>query len=151
MQFRCKPGDLALVVWDTPPCIENVGRLVHVRGPVELNKELQQWCWLIKPVSRRRYFVETRGQLEKRRVSWISRVEHPDRWLLPIRDDPGLASGLGATGDQLGGVPGCQSEPIGMEDPSYTAWAQHKIDQSFGWSAGDRETLQCRRRVAATQ
>jgi hypothetical protein len=88
MKTRCKPGDLALVIHDTSLCESNIGRFVQVRGPLQMNADLQLRCWLIKPVSRCTWRVEeTPGQVENQTVFWRSEIEHPDAWLLPIRPE----------------------------------------------------------------
>lgn len=86
MTLRCKEGDLALVVFDEPGCESNIGRVVEVRGPVETNPLLQLPCWLIQPAgaSRRWRVLNGRGPAITRTVTWKSRIEHPDAWLLPI-------------------------------------------------------------------
>lgn len=85
MGLRCSPGILALVIHDTPPCRTNVGRIVCVRGPLETNRQLGLPCWVIKPVIRAPYLVETkRRRLVSKVVFWKSLVEHPDAWLLPL-------------------------------------------------------------------
>ena len=30
--FRCKDGDIAVIIYDTPSCSDNIGRFVEVRG-----------------------------------------------------------------------------------------------------------------------
>jgi hypothetical protein len=71
MQLRCQPGDLALVLSDTPPCESNVGRFVHARRPVHLNHDLRLVCWLIKPVSRTAWCVEVEpGEVHAQIVTW---------------------------------------------------------------------------------
>ena len=85
MTLRCKAGDLALVVYDEPGCESNIGRAVEVRGPVEINPRIGLQCWLIRPAgSNRRWRVEDSGWVLTQTVSWKSRIEHPDAWLLPI-------------------------------------------------------------------
>jgi hypothetical protein len=86
MSLRCKAGDLALVVYDEPGCRSNIGRAVEVRGPVEINPRIGLQCWLIRPAgSNRRWRVsDDSGWIQTETVSWKSRVEHPDAWLLPI-------------------------------------------------------------------
>jgi hypothetical protein len=84
MKLRCKPGDLAIVIHDTPPCAANIGRIVMVRGPLKVNRTLRLPCWLIKPVRPVPYLVEIGNTLNEQIVNWSSRVEHPDAWLLPI-------------------------------------------------------------------
>jgi hypothetical protein len=84
MKLRCKPGILAMVIHDTPRCRMNIGRIVWVRGPLEVNRSLRLACWLIKPVTTAPYAVEHGRRLVVERVFWRMRIEHPDRWLLPL-------------------------------------------------------------------
>ena len=86
MSLRCKAGDLALVVQDEPGCRANIGRVVEVRGPVQTNPRIGLQCWLIRPAgSNRRWRVtDDSGWIQTETVSWKSRVEHPDSWLVPI-------------------------------------------------------------------
>jgi hypothetical protein len=86
VQLRCQPGDLALVIRDTPRCACNIGRVVVVRGPLEVNRRWRLPCWLVRPVTSTPYAVEQGRRFSRHRVFWKSRVEHPDAWLLPLRD-----------------------------------------------------------------
>jgi len=90
MQLRCEDGDLAIIVGDVRGCEGNIGRIVHVRGPVRLNKQCSLYCWAIKPVSRKRFFIlESDESVTHQTVRWKDGIEHPDCWLLPIRSlDP---------------------------------------------------------------
>lgn len=83
-RLRCKDGDLALVIIDTPGCIRNVGRFVRVSGPVLWNAEYSKYCWLIKPVCQGKWYLETAGRIEIVAATYPF-IEHPDCWLLPIR------------------------------------------------------------------
>lgn len=84
-KFRCRAGDLALVIYDVPECLDNVGRIVRVRGPVMFSDRYGKWCWLIRPVVKRPYMVERADGLHRCTVLWKHKVEHPDDWLLPLR------------------------------------------------------------------
>lgn len=87
MQLRCKAGDLALVVFDTPPCASNVGRAVVVRGPVRIAVGRGP-TWLVQPVTADPWAVERMSTgLVEFYVPPLDDVEHPDAWLLPIRPD----------------------------------------------------------------
>ena len=44
MQLIYKDGDLALVVQDEDLCHANIGKLVRVKGPVNINRQLQRTC-----------------------------------------------------------------------------------------------------------
>jgi hypothetical protein len=71
----------------------NIGRVVEVRGPVEISGVLRLRSWLIRPVTSAPFAVEYRRVgLRVHRVYWKSKVEHPDAWLLPLKplgDDAG--------------------------------------------------------------
>lgn len=83
--LRCRDGDLALVVYDTPPCASNVWRAIVVSEPVRMDPD-QGPTWLIHPVAPSAWAVE-RGWT--RRVEFhappLDGVEHPDLWLMPLR------------------------------------------------------------------
>lgn len=87
MTLRCKPGDLAIVVYDIPECASNIGRVVMVRGPLQYNVLYKLQSWLIKPVRAAHWKVDYRGLIRSHRVFWSSNVEHPDAWMVPIRPD----------------------------------------------------------------
>jgi hypothetical protein len=84
MRLRCTDGTLALVIHDTGPCLHNIGRVVQVRGPVQVNRRLLFPCWLVKPVTRAPYAIEYGRRLVIAPVYWKDRAEHPDAWLLPL-------------------------------------------------------------------
>ena len=85
MNLRCKPGDLAVILHDIPECVENIGRMVIVRGPVLYNYRYKHQCWLIKPVHPAPWWVDRYDEIRLECVTWHSRIEHPDAWMLPIR------------------------------------------------------------------
>lgn len=88
MNTRCQSGDIALVIYDEPGCIANIGHVVEVRGPLSKDPELQHLCWLIKPLHRQPWKVlETDGSVVTEFVHWKSHVRHPDHWLLPLREE----------------------------------------------------------------
>jgi hypothetical protein len=90
MQLRCKEGDLAFVVRDFEGCEANLGRLVHVRGPVISRADVGP-TWLITPVTSVPWtFLDLDGSFH---VEFPLRdlVEHPDAWLIPIREQPGAS------------------------------------------------------------
>lgn len=88
MALKCKAGDLALVIHDEESCQSNIGRLVHVRGPVQFSGYYGMSCWLIKPLHPASWAVVESGQsVRMRRIGWSSRIDHPDEWLLPVRPD----------------------------------------------------------------
>jgi hypothetical protein len=84
MKTRCKPGDLALVVFDTPACADNVGRVVRVQGPLAFNCAYDKHCWLVEPVVQSPYAVEEKAGVRRAVVLFDHRIEHPDSWLVPI-------------------------------------------------------------------
>ena len=86
MELRCKDGDLAVMIGDMPGCESNIGRIVEVRGPAKLNKQCGLICWRIRTVIRKKLInLHPSGELIAERVTWKSRTEHPDCWLIPIR------------------------------------------------------------------
>jgi len=88
MNWRGKEGDLALVIWDTPTCRSNVGRVVEVAGPLEFSTMLQMHTWLVRPVRPDLFAMEYRGGIFRYEVvTWETKAEHPDAWLLPIVTD----------------------------------------------------------------
>ena len=86
MELRCKDGDLAVMIGDMPGCESNIGRIVEVRGPAMLNHQCGLICWRIRTVTRKKLInLYPSGELLAERVTWKSRTEHPDCWLIPIR------------------------------------------------------------------
>ncbi len=86
MELKCKDGELALVVYDELGCEQNIGKVVRVSGPVEINSQLNLSYWLIQPLHQNPWKVITlKGELITQRVTWQSRIEHPDAWLIPLR------------------------------------------------------------------
>jgi hypothetical protein len=81
--LRCKEGDLALVIHDEPGCQMNIGRTVVVSGPVEIHPQYGP-SWLIQPTHQGGWAVTMLGAVNIER-SPLCRVEHPDKWLLPLR------------------------------------------------------------------
>jgi hypothetical protein len=86
VKLRCKDGDVAVVTWDYADCFQNIGRMVKVRGPVDLDHGLPKWA--ICPLTPEIYaFRELDGSLGYEYVTWESRIQHPDDWMIPI--EPG--------------------------------------------------------------
>lgn len=84
--LRCKDGDLAVVIYDTIDCRQNLGRIVQIRGPVRMLEQSGMQGWQIKPLHKRVWGVtESDGQSVKELVFWRSGVFHEDAWLMPIR------------------------------------------------------------------
>lgn len=86
MQLMCKDGDLAIVVQDEDVAIANLGKVVRVSGPTNVNRRLKRVCWLIEPVNAKKWcWVSLSGKMQNSIVTFASDVEHPDAWLLPLR------------------------------------------------------------------
>ncbi len=51
MTLRCKDGDIAIIVHDTPECADNLGRVVEVKGPPRWGIGYELVCWRIRPIS----------------------------------------------------------------------------------------------------
>lgn len=85
MNLRCSDGDIAVITWDLPECLENIGRLVQVGGPVRIECGLAKWY--ICPVTPELYAVrELDGSFVRESITWDSNVIHPDSWMIPIRE-----------------------------------------------------------------
>jgi len=86
MTLRCKHGDIAVIVHDTPDCRANIGRLVQVRGPLSTFNGMV--TWRICPVTPELYWVtEHDGRVTRESVTWSSGVIHQDAWMEPIRPE----------------------------------------------------------------
>ena len=84
--LRCRDGDLAVIIKDTPECHLNIGRIVRVKGPPRKIIKSQMDGWRIKPIRRTLLSVEEfDGRLVREVVNWNSHVLHEDAWLMPIR------------------------------------------------------------------
>ena len=114
VNYRCKDGDLALVIQDEPVCAGNVGKIVQVRGPILLNRRLKLMCWLIKPVNRQLWHcVRSNGEHYTSLVTWKKQTEHPDAWLMPLKPDPELLSDWASEGvSEIAG--GGQIQKLGL-------------------------------------
>lgn len=123
MKLNCKPGDLAIVTWDEPGCVMNVGRLVRVHGPLDTDPAHGP-TWLIVPVRRTRwqYVCQTDGTVQRTTVRLKDGIEHPDRWLIPIRPDHDRIDT-----DELSTA--CDAK--GMVHPVVMASMQQRIDASL--------------------
>lgn len=88
MATRCKPGDIAVILYDEPECLANVGRLVRVHPTLQLNLDLNLFCWLIEPLQNDPWYIsEVDGSITVKPINVSSQVEHPDVWMLPIKDE----------------------------------------------------------------
>lgn len=94
MYLRCKAGDLAVVIRETPACQTNIGRVVEVRGPPLVSSSFDLPTWKIQPISLEPYAVEYSDGLRLAPIHWSDRIEHPDAWLLPIGTVAPTISGL---------------------------------------------------------
>lgn len=87
MAIRCEPGDVAVILYDQPECLGNVGRLVKIHPTLQLNIELNLPCWLIEPMQEDPWYIsESDGSITVKSVTIKDCIEHPDVWMLPIRD-----------------------------------------------------------------
>lgn len=106
MKTRCRPGDLAIILRDAPGYEENIGRIVEVHGPARQTWDLGV-TWLIVPVTRQPYAVQTRrGKLYDREITVDDEIEHADAWMMPIRPGTSQEQGevrqmLNAPGDKV--------------------------------------------------
>ena len=86
MNTRCKPGDIAIIAYDTQVCAENIGRIVLVRGP----SRIDAWgylTWLITPINPEEpYLIEQRKDGSTRFMAIDETdIEHRDIWMLPVK------------------------------------------------------------------
>jgi hypothetical protein len=96
MTLRCKDGDIAVITWDYPDCLENIGRLVDVRGPMRVNEAGPSW--LIRPITPELYALhESNHVLCRERVTWASGITDQDAWMMPVR--PGQEADGAQTGE----------------------------------------------------
>jgi hypothetical protein len=121
---RCQAGDIAVVVDATSR--DNIGRIVTVvrrcDGEWDVPLERPGPVWLVRAWSPLTW--RTASEVYRRLAGPV-----PDYQLQPIRPTPLQAW-----------YPGCQEEPIGMDDPRYMAWLQARIDVSMQrWWGADRE------------
>ena len=87
MTLRCKHGDLAIIINETPQCRDNIGLIIEVRGPLEFLGSLDAYGWRLKPIHNKKMWVEMRGstKAELQYIYWKYPRCIPDSWLLPIR------------------------------------------------------------------
>ena len=91
MQTRCKPGDIAVILYDEPSCLLNVGRLVRIHPTLKLNPSYQLECWLIEPLDPAPWAVsKVDGTVYTKPIGLADEIEHPDAWMLPIKDEQGF-------------------------------------------------------------
>jgi len=88
MTTRCKDGDIAIIINETPLCAGNLGRIVHLRGPYQYFDVLEHHGWVIKPVNNQKLWVQLSRDASKavlERIYWNNPRCLPDAWLLPLR------------------------------------------------------------------
>ena len=85
MTLRCKEGDIAIIVHDTPECSDNLGRLVEIKGPPRWGIAYELVSWRIRPISETPLVVVDHGVIVREVVHWGSHVIHPDSWLMPFK------------------------------------------------------------------
>ena len=88
MITRCKRGDLAIIINETPKCEANIGRIVRARGPFELMTLYNLYCWSIKPIDNGTLLCQSNHVFEDPVAvycEWKNPKFCPDSWLLPIR------------------------------------------------------------------
>jgi len=87
MAWRCKHGDLAIIINETPQCRANIGLIVQVRGPIQYIDFLNLQGWRVKPIHHKKVWVETlkNNIAELQTIYWKYPRCIPDAWLLPIR------------------------------------------------------------------
>jgi hypothetical protein len=87
MAWKCKHGDLAIIINETPQCRANIGLIVEVRGPMQYIDFLNLQGWRVKPIQHKKVWVETlkNNIAELQTIYWKYPRRIPDAWLLPIR------------------------------------------------------------------
>ena len=87
--LKCKDGDLALVIYDTPGSQQNIGKVVQVLGPARMVIRTQMIGWRIKPLFPTPWGVtQLNGSIGVEVVDWNNCVFHEDEWLMPLRPLP---------------------------------------------------------------
>ncbi len=80
MSTRCKPGDLAIIMYDVPQCAANIGRAVEISGPAEYDRH-GRLTWLIQPVTAEPYPIATSNALMTARlVESLPPLQEMARW-----------------------------------------------------------------------
>jgi hypothetical protein len=90
MSLRCKPGDIAIVIHDFPSCKDNLLHVVRVTGSPRYDHLSHQFKWLIDPLSKPNWCLNTSAENAEARVldrvdCFYEQIEHPDDWLKPIQ------------------------------------------------------------------
>ena len=88
-RLKCKDGDFALVIYDTPGCQQNIGKVVQVQGPARVLIQSQMFGWRIKPLFPAPWGVtQLNGSIGVEVVDWKSCIFHEDEWLMPLHPLP---------------------------------------------------------------
>ena len=92
MKLRCKAGDLAIITKEELGCEANIGRVVRVSGPILVRVSVGP-TWLIAPVGGPPWRVKRAARgggvrvVVARTVAQLQGIEHPDLWMVPLRND----------------------------------------------------------------
>jgi hypothetical protein len=145
MSMRCKLGDLAVILYDVPGCETNIGRVVAVSGPVDINQHGHA-TWVIQPVTPAPYIIQSVGGGFRHRSFEEPDILHPDDWMLPVppsdRRDDGFGKDPGQPSYPVAGsapfaataawvVHAAAGKGTGMDDPVWMAHAQERIDAAL--------------------
>jgi hypothetical protein len=85
MSTRCKPGDLAIIMYDVPQCTANIGRVVEISSPAEYDRH-GRLTWLIQPVTPEPYLINTNHDDSVRVMGYPEPgIQHPDEWMTPVQ------------------------------------------------------------------
>jgi hypothetical protein len=85
MKTRCNPGDLAVITRDVSSCAQNIGRVVAVSGPMELDP-CGHVTWLIQPATPEPYMINDHsGRFVRYMDPGETGIEHRDDWMMPFR------------------------------------------------------------------
>ncbi len=91
MNTRCNPGDLAIIIREEIGCESNIGRVVHVGGPLRRDV-FGRPSWPIQPVTLEPWqIVDVDDSIRFMQYLELG-IFHPDAWLIPIKaaDDAGI-------------------------------------------------------------
>jgi hypothetical protein len=84
MSTRCKPGGLAIIMYDVPQCASNIGRVVEISGPAEYDRN-GRLTWLIQPVTPEPYLINTSHDDSVQVMGYPEPgIQHPDEWMTPV-------------------------------------------------------------------
>lgn len=84
--LQCREGDLAVIMFDERGCENNIGRIVKVIGSPRTDKK-SGICWLITPEYDNTWQVLTNGCVKSDVRPFKMIIEHPDSWMIPLRDE----------------------------------------------------------------